>query len=335
MKLRRILIISAQIVVALVVVTYGGARYLTSMPGVSYEGVLPPLAPDEKDLAEKLRTHVEAIAAKERNLDHYDALEDAARYIETTLGQFGLTTKSQVFTVDGKSVRNIEVTIEPQKPSASRETVIVGAHYDSALGSPGADSNASGAAALLGLAPRLAGLKDKIAKQVRLVFFVNGEPPRFKTSAMGSLRYVQDLVARKERVAAMLSLDSLGYYSTEPHSQRHAFIMSFLLPSRGDFVAFLARHSSYSLTREAVGAFRKNTQFPSIGVVGPNFHPDLNASDNWAFDEQGYPALMITDTGHFRYPHFRLPTDTPEKLDYDRLALVVKGIAHVVIAVAQ
>jgi Zn-dependent M28 family amino/carboxypeptidase len=335
MQTRRIVILGAQILVALLVVTYGGARYLTSMPGTSYEGALPPLAPDEKELSAKLRTHVETIAARERNLAHYDALEDTARYIEATLRQYGLPIKSHPFTVDGKTVRNIEATIAPQSASEPREIVVIGAHYDSAPGSPGADSNASGVAALLELAPKLAGWKDGVTKEVRLVFFVNGEAPYFKTPAMGSLRYAQELSAGKARVAAMLSLDSVGYYSTAPHSQRHAFIMNFLLPSRGDFIAFLARHSSYSLIREAVGAFRNNTQFPSIGVMGPDFHPDLNASDQWAFAEKGYPALVITDTGRFRYPHFRLPTDTPDKLDYDRLALVAKGIVHIAVTAAR
>jgi Zn-dependent M28 family amino/carboxypeptidase len=213
--------------------------------------------------------------------------------------------------------------------------VIVGAHYDTAPGSPGANSNASGTAALLELAPRLAALKGQSAKQIRLVFFANGEPPHLKTSAMGSFRYAQDLATRKEPVAAMLSLDSVGYYSNEPHSQSHAFIMNFLLPSRGDFIAFLARHSSYSLLREAVRAFRLTTKFPSIGVAGPSFHPGVNASDHWAFAEHGYPALVITDTGHYRSPHHRLATDTADKLDYERLARVVKGVDQVIRALAK
>lgn len=335
MKLRRVLIVAAQILVVLCVVLYGGARYLISMPEVSYEGMLPPIAQDEKELAGRLKRHVEILAGKERNLAHPDGLENAARYIEATLEKAGLAPKAQAFTVEGKPVRNIEATIHGRGSEASPEVLVIGAHYDSAPGSPGADDNASGTAALLELAPWLAALKGQFGKQIRLVFFANGEPPHFQTGTMGSLRYAQDLAQRRERVIAMLALDSIGYYSDAPDSQSHALIMNFLLPSQGDFIAFLARHSSISLLREAVGTFRRYTQFPSIGVAGPGFHAGVNSSDHWAFAEQGYPALMITDTGSYRNPHHGKAADKPETLGYERMARMVKGLEPIIRVVAR
>jgi Zn-dependent M28 family amino/carboxypeptidase len=333
--LRRVLLVAAQILIGVCVILYGGARYLTSMPEMSYEGMLPPITEGEKELADRLRRHVEAIARTERNLAHPDELEKAARYIETTLEKAGLAPKQQVFTVDGKTVRNIEVTIDGRGGGASPEVLVIGAHYDSDPDSPGANDNASGTAALLELAPRLLATQGQASRQIRLVFFPNGERPHFQTDAMGSRRYVQALAERKERVAAMLALDSIGYYSNAAHSQSHALVMNLVLPSRGDFIAFLARHSSYALLREAVGSFRRSTQFPSIGAAGPGFHPAVNDSDHWAFAEHGVPALVVTDTGPYRNPHDRKPTDTPDTIDYERMARVVKGLEPVIRAVAR
>ena len=168
---------------------YGALHYMTAVPGEPHRGALPPLTAEEEALAAALKRHVATIAAREHNVDHYDELEKVARYLEATLASFGYAAGRQEFPADGKTVRNIDATIEPRATISDPEVIVVGAHYDSAQGTPGANDNASGAAAVLELARLLRDLDGRSGKRIRFVLFVNEEPPYFRTEAMGSLNY--------------------------------------------------------------------------------------------------------------------------------------------------
>jgi Zn-dependent M28 family amino/carboxypeptidase len=177
---------------------------------------------------------------------------------------------------------------------------------------------------------QLSDLKDRCRKRVRFVFFAIKESSHFQTRAMGSLRYAKRLAMRGERVTAMYSLDSLGYYSSERASQRFPLPLNLVLPDRGDFVAFIGLLGSRPLASETLRVFRSYTQFPSFMGVGPGFVPGVAGSDHWAFAEQGFPAVLITDTANWRYPHYHRPTDTPDKVDIAKLTRVVKAIEGVI-----
>jgi hypothetical protein len=316
--------------VALAAAGYGALHYMTSMPGKPHRGALPPLTDAEAALARSLERHIATIAAREHNVVHYDELEKVARYIEATLASFGYAVGRQEFLADGKLVRNIDVAIEPAGRSAEPDVIVVGAHYDSVSGSPGANDNASGAAAVIELARLLRDLDRVGGKRIRLALFVNEEPPYFRTEAMGSLRYARALAQRNERVVAMYSLETIGFYSSDPGSQVYPAPFGLMFPDRGDFVAFVGMMGSRALVRETMRSFRSHTSFPTIGGVAPDFIPGIGWSDHWAFAEQGFPAVMITDTAPFRYPHYHQPSDTPDKVDAEKVARVVKGIERVV-----
>jgi len=227
-------------------------------------------------------------------------------------------------------VRNIEVTVEPGAQNSDPQVIVVGAHYDSVSGSPGADDNATGAAAVIELA-RLARDLDAVGtKRIRFAFFVNEEPPYFRTEAMGSLQYARALARRNERVIAMYSLETIGFYSSAPGSQIYPAPFGLMFPDRGDFVAFVGMLGSRALVRKTIRSFRSHTAFPSIGGVAPGFVPGIGWSDHWAFAEHGFEAVMITDTAPFRYPHYHRPSDTPDKIDAEKVARVVKGIERVI-----
>jgi Peptidase family M28 len=309
---------------------YGALRYMTAVPGTPHQGALPPLTAEEAALAATLKQHIAVIAAREHNIAHHDELEAVARYLETTLESLGYSVGRQVFTADGKPVRNIDVTIEPPAGRSDPEVVVVGAHYDSAPGTPGANDNATGAAAVLELARLLRDLAGVSGKRIRLVLFVNEEPPYFMTEAMGSLNYARAMAARKERVVAMYSLETIGFYSSAPGSQSYPAPFGLMFPDRGDFVAFVGMLGSRPLLQETIRSFRSHTSFPTIGGVAPRAVPGIAWSDHWAFAEQGFQALMVTDTAPFRYPHYHEPTDTPDKIDAEKLARVVKGMERVV-----
>jgi Peptidase family M28 len=323
------------VVLALAAAGYGALHYMTAVPGKPHRGVLPPLTPEEAALAVSLKRHIATIAAREHNVAHYDELEKVARYVEATLASLGYTVGRQEFSADGQAVRNIDVTVEPARGNSDREVIVVGAHYDSVLGSPGANDNASGAAAVIELARLLRDLNGSAGKRIRLALFVNEEPPYFRTEAMGSLHYARALAQRNERVVAMYSLETIGFYSSEPGSQVYPAPFGLLFPDRGDFVAFVGLLGSRALVRETIRSFRAHTAFPTIGGVAPGFVPGIGWSDHWAFAEHGFPAVMITDTAPFRYPHYHRPSDTPDKVDAESLARVVKGIERVIRDLAQ
>jgi hypothetical protein len=318
------------VLLAFLAVGYGALHYMTGVPGRSHRGPLPALTDEEMALAASLKLHIASIAAREHNIAHYDELEKVARHIEATLASFGYAVGRQEFSVDGRLVRNIDATIEPPAEKPDPEVIVVGAHYDSASGTPGANDNGSGAASVIELARLLRDLDHKSGKRIRFVLFVNEEPPYFMTEAMGSLRYARALAERRERVVAMYSLETLGFYSSEPGSQHYPAPFGLIYPDRGDFVAFVGMLGSRPLLQETLRSFRAHTAFPSIGGVAPGFIPGIAWSDHWSFAEHGFQAVMVTDTALFRYPHYHLPSDTPDKVDSEQLARVVKGIERVI-----
>jgi hypothetical protein len=324
------MVTASLVMLALVAAGWGALHYMTGVPGRSHRGPLPPITEEETALAAKLKGHIAEIAAREHNLAHYDDLERVARYIRSTLASYGYAPGMQTFLVDGKTARNIDAIIDAQAVTVSPEVIVVGAHYDSAPGTPGANDNASGTAAVLELARLLRDLIGATAKRIRLVLFVNEEPPYFRSEDMGSLRYAKSLAAGHERVVAMYSLETIGFYSSEPRSQLYPAPFGFLFPDRGDFIAFVGLLGSRRMLRESIRSFRSHTQFPSIGGVAPGFIPGIGWSDHWAFAEQGFQAVMVTDTALFRYPHYHRPSDTADKVDVESLARVVKGIERVI-----
>jgi Peptidase family M28 len=295
---------------------------MVSVPGESHAGEFKPLSDEERPLEAALRRHIVAIASREHNMEHPIALEAAAKEIERVLAALGYPVSAQRFSTPLGEARNIEVEIAGG--ALAREIVLVGAHYDSVAGSPGANDNGSGVAALLELARLMRDAKP--ARTLRLVWFVNEEPPYYKGEDMGSRRYARRSRARGENIVAMLSVETVGYYSDREGSQRYPFPLGFFYPARGDFLAFVSNLGSRALMHEAIMAFRRRAEFPSEGVAAPAFIPGVDWSDHASFWEQGYPALMLTDTAPYRYPWYHSAQDTPDKVDYARLARVVRGL---------
>ena len=264
----------------------------------------------------------------ERNVFRPEGLEAAAAYLEEELQAVGAVVESQTFRTLGEPCRNLEAEIRGR--TRHDHVVVVGAHYDSVAGSPGANDNGSGVAALLALA-RTFSQRAPANRTLRFVFFVNEEPPFFTTADMGSRIYARRCAERGEDVRAMLSLETIGYYDDAPGSQTYPVPpLQWIYPNRGTFIAFVANLRSAVLLRRVTRAFRKSTPIPARGAALPGFIPGVAWSDHWSFWQEGFPALMVTDTAPFRYPHYHSPHDTPDKLDYERMALVVRGLEGVI-----
>lgn len=315
------------------IVLIGGYSAMMKMPGKSYRGPLPPLNDREKELESALQRDVEnlANAFPDRNLYNPQVLSAAADFLDRSMTEMGYQVHHQEFRVLDVTCHNLEVVIPGRVKSD--EVVVVGAHYDAVEGCPAANDNGSGVAALLALARAFVG--KPCGRTLRFVAFANEEPPWFQTSAMGSAVYAKDCRNRNETIVAMLSLETIGYYSDANGSQQYPFPLSLFYPSRGNFIGFVGNLSSRHLVRHVVGTFRRHTQFPSEGGVFPAWLPGIGWSDHWAFWQAGYPALMVTDTALFRYPYYHTNKDTPDRLAFDRMARVVVGLEMVIADLAR
>ena len=298
--------------------------YMVTMPDDSYKDAIPPLDKAGHEVARRLEHHVRALCSHPagRNYIEKKGLAAARDYIAGQFESSGYQVKFQRYQIAGEDFANIEVT----RPGDTYpdEIIVVGAHYDAVIGAPGANDNGSGVAALLELADRF---KDaKLPRSIRFVAFVNEEPPHFMTGTMGSDVYAKHVARQKENIVAMYSLETIGYFSDEAGSQHYPPPLSFFYPNQGNFIAFVGNLRSRALVTRSIRAFRAHATFPSEGIAAPSFIPGINWSDHRSFWKQGYPAVMITDTAPYRYPHYHSSEDTPDKVDYDKMVYVVQGL---------
>ncbi|MDH4096505.1 MAG: M20/M25/M40 family metallo-hydrolase [Betaproteobacteria bacterium] len=275
---------------------------------------------------ERLRRHVRTLAAGigERHVRRPHALHAAAAYIRGELESLGYAVAPQAYEAYGVRCENLEVTI----PGSSRagEIVLAGAHYDTVEGSPGADDNASGVAGLIEIARLLRDARPQ--RTVKLVAFVNEESPFFRSGAMGSAVYARAARRRGDDIRLMLSLEMLGCYREEPGSQAYPPLLRWFYPERGNFIAFVSNLRSRRALAAFTRAFRAASDFPAERLAAPALVPGISWSDQLSFWRAGYPALMVTDTAFYRYPHYHQATDTPERLRYPEMARVVQGLAR-------
>jgi hypothetical protein len=136
-------------------------------------------------------------------------------------------------------------------------------------------------------------------------------------------------------VSAMISLETIGFYSDASGSQRYPPVLGLFYPSRGNFVGFVGNSESRDLVRSFVRKFRESASFPSEGVAAPADWPGVGWSDHWSFWQEQYPAIMITDTAVFRYPYYHSSLDTWDKIDFQKMARVVEGVRRVVDSLAN
>ena len=321
---------------AVVVLLVGFSAFTMAMPGTSHHGELAPLDEAGTQLSVRLRRDVEqlvgdVVGQRDRSQFTKGTLERSSGFIESTLEEEGYVVTRLPYESAGAKVENLEAVLVGG--DLANEIVVVGAHYDTADYGPGADDNASGVAAMLEIARAFAGTKP--SRTIRFVAFANEEPPFFWHETMGSLVYAKACRARNDAIVAMLSLETLGYYRAEAGSQKYPPVVSWFYPNRGDFVAFVGNLGSRGLVRDAIGSFRGAAAFPSEGAAMPSFVAGVGWSDHWSFWQTGYAAVMVTDTAPFRNPNYHRMSDTPDTLDYPRLARVTAGLVGVTRALAR
>ena len=284
------------------------------------------------DLAVALQRHVNVLAGDigERNVLHPAALHEAADYIERQWAIRGCAVKRQDYLVRGVQCANIEAALPGSVEPG--EIIVLGAHYDTVPGSPGADDNASGVAALLEMMFLLQAFAPLYT--MRCVAFVNEEAPFFFRGDMGSLRYARAARLRGDRIRLMLSLEMLGYYRDEPGTQAYPPLLRYFYPSSGNFIGFVSNRRSAQRLRWLTDAFQASSDFLLQSAALPWWVPGVALSDHSSFWRDGYPAVMVTDTAYLRNPHYHTAHDVPATLDYGRMAAVTLGLAGSVASLA-
>lgn len=327
---------------AMAVLVAAAGVWMMRMPGSSIDTPLPEPTAAERALAASLEEHVRALADDigERNLYTNGSMAAASAYIETRLRAAGYDPERHHYTLSGASSERLagraadNVVAELPGTERPHEIVVIGAHYDTVVTSPGADDNASGVATLLALA-RWFGERPQ-PRTLRFVAFANEEPPFFQTADMGSHAYAARCREHGDEVTAMLSLDGVGYFTDAPGSQEFPTAgIDLVYPDRGHFIGFITRMSDAPLVRRALAAFRERATIPSEGAALPGTLPGIGWSDHWSFWQHDYPAFMVTDTLPFRYPHYHSSTDTAGRLDYTRMARVAEGLKAVIARLAE
>ena len=315
-----------------ILVMAGLIYYGVNMPGKSLSGELSNLDVGMLASRDRLRAHVYSLAGEigERHYENREALDGAAMYIEQSFRDMGFNPVSEIYS--SKLYRNIVVNLYGRE--LRDQIIVVGAHYDSVLLSPGADDNASGVSVLLELARALK--QESLPRTVRLVAFTNEEWPFFGRERMGSQVNARNAYDRSELITGMISLEMLGYYSMEENSQAYPRPLNYFYPDKGNFIAFVSNFSSRELLRETILEFRRTSQFPSEGLIAPQFLvPNIRRSDNSSFWSHGYPAIMVTDTSNYRNRNYHKPSDLPDSLDYESMARIVEGLRQTIIALAS
>lgn len=276
------------------------------------------------DLEKRLRRHVIVLAKEigERNLFIPENLRKAAEYIRQYWHTTGYEVTTQSYFVQGTECVNLSVEITgKEKPD---EIFILGAHYDSVTGSPGANDNGSAVAALLEISRLFHHRPQK--RTVRFVAFTNEEPPFFQHQWMGSRVYAQRCWDEGENIVGMLSIETIGYYCEQPHSQHYPPPLGLFYPDRGNFVAVVGNLRARALVRAFARYFMEGIDVPIECVATFRCIPGISWSDHSSFWEYQYPAVMITDTALYRYPYYHTEEDTPDKLNYPALSRVTYGI---------
>ena len=279
---------------------------------------------EKQTLTHRLQKHVERLAVDigERNVFAPEALQRAAVYIEDEWGAMGYDVERLEYDVSGIPCANLVAT---RKGNARHsEILLLGAHYDSVLGSPGANDNASGVAALLEIARMFRAIEPVLT--VRFVTFVNEEPPFFWTRRQGSMVYAETARRRGDDIRLMASLETIGCYSDQAGSQSYPPLFRLFYPNRGNFIGIVSDFGSRPAMQRLAEAFRAQSDFPLQTISTFRFIPGVSWSDHRSFWRHGYPAVMVTDTAFYRYRHYHAPTDTADKLAFPKLAQVTLGL---------
>jgi Zn-dependent M28 family amino/carboxypeptidase len=288
--------------------------------------VIKPTISGDRNLVDpfRLQDHVRQLSGDfyPRNYINLTNLNHAADYIRNEFEKTGGKVSEQVFHVNGSDYRNVRLELGEDE---SKGRIVIGAHYDSAFDTHGADDNASGVAGLIELANLIA--KDHLRTKIELVAYSLEEPPFFGSEQMGSFVHAKSLSDNAMNVRLMVCLEMIGYYSDEPNSQDFPLIFGRLLyPTTGNFIALVGNFSNVLTVRNFKRSMESYGGTEVYSLSAPSFVTGIDLSDHRNYWRFGYDAVMVTDTAFFRNKAYHSVSDTADRLDYIRMAEVVGAV---------
>ena len=310
----------------------GVAWFITTQPlfnvskPVSYKGAVDP---------NLLKSHVVMLSEKLPARGGFEkSLNPTVEWIEQQIQLFGKSTR-QSYKVGDETFYNILLDFNPpstQDTQESKEIIIVGAHYDTAHSYAGADDNASGVAVLIELARLLSKNETSLKSHIQLAFYSLEEPPYFRTEKMGSFIHASLLKEKQQKIKLMIALDMVGYFSDEKNSQNFPIpFMEKLYSDQGNFIAVVGNLTNILAVRTVKSGMTSAANLPVYSINAPTLIQGIDFSDHLNFWHFGYPAVLITDTSFMRNTAYHTKQDTADRLDYVKMAEVVKGLYQTVI----
>lgn len=316
-KQKKYLIIFA-ILIAIPILVLLGACTLIAQPTIK---AIPTQVPEVS--SENLARHVQQLSVNyaPRSYEHPENLQATADYITQHLHRYSDRVIPQEYQVNGNTYRNIIAHFGPEQG----ERIVIGAHYDACGLTPGADDNASGIAGLLELARLLHAHPPK--HPVELVAYTLEEPPFFHTEMMGSAIHAQSLSGQQQEIKLMVAIEMIGYFSDEADSQTFPVkLLKHLYSDKGNFIGVISNMGNRKATGRAKSLMLGASDLPVYSLNAPAGLVGIDFSDHRNYWAHGIPAVMVTDTAFYRNTHYHEPTDTADRLDYERMAKVVQGI---------
>lgn len=275
-----------------------------------------------------LRSHVDTLCACSPRHALAPGLNRAADYVRSQLALAGRPVEEHSFERNGKTYQNFVVSFGP--PDGER--VIVGAHYDGRDDTPGADDNASAVAVLLELAKHFSSVP--LRTRLDLAAYTLEEINPGLPSLQGSTEHARRLRQEGVQVKLMMALEMLGYFDDRPGRQNYPFpFMKWFYPAEGNYLAVVGSFRELPWVFRLVQSLRKTSPLAFYGLAAPQWVPGIEHSDHQSFWSQGYPAVMVTDTAYLRNPHYHQPTDTPDTLDYIRMAQATDALRAVLTSI--
>jgi aminopeptidase YwaD len=276
----------------------------------------------------RLKADLHALVGERHPLTAPHHLQRTEAYLHRQLSEAGLTVASHDFEAMRGLYRNVIATTPPLSAHGELPPLIVGAHFDTVAGSPGADDNASALAVLLHVARQVQNMK--LARPIRFIAFNLEEE-----NLLGSSAYASLLSENGEAIHGAIVLECVGYASLQQGSQQTPPGLPISIPTIGDFLGVIGNERSQALTVSVTHAMKPHLPIIPLIVPGNGEQlPDTRRSDHTSFWEHGFPAVMLTDTANFRNPHYHRSTDTLDTLNLDFLASVADGVTAAVFALA-
>jgi Zn-dependent M28 family amino/carboxypeptidase len=279
----------------------------------------------------RLRAHLQALVGERHPWSSPAHLQQTERYLYEQFSKLGLTVTTHDFEAMGGIYRNVIGVAHPpsKQGQAVLSPLIVAAHYDTVLGSPGADDNASALAVLLDVAQRIT--QTSLGRPVHFIAFCLEEE-----GLLGSQAYVAYLTETREPLHGAIILECVGYARDEEGSQMTPPGVPIAVPTVGNFLAVIGNQSSSSLTMAVEQAMRPHLPIVPLIVPGNGeLLPDTRRSDHTPFWEAGFPAVMLTDTANFRNPHYHQPTDTIDTLNLEFMSAVADGVTAAIFCLTE